>query len=161
MGCPTGGLPKGAAAHSFREVHPTAGWRQGHCGSWPRASAVVWAGHVRNAWLGGHLLRRERQGGVAELTQNVITAAQDFALHRQGRVLATVRAGSQLVVVGVIGGTTPSGALGRLEGGPAQLRGALPGGPHHISSFSRGMSSPVVTAQARIQRWNDYPKGGM
>ena len=58
---------------------------------------------------------------IAELTQNVITAAQDFALHRQGRVLATVRAGSHLVVVGVTRGRAPSGALGRLEHRPTQL----------------------------------------
>jgi hypothetical protein len=50
------GRRRGAAAHSFREVHPAAGWRQERCGSRPRASAEVWAGHVRNAWLGGHLL---------------------------------------------------------------------------------------------------------
>src|SRR5262245_42180171 len=46
---------RGAATQSFREVHPTAGWRQGTCGSRPRASAEVWTGHARNAWLGGHL----------------------------------------------------------------------------------------------------------
>jgi len=33
------GCQRGAAAQSFREVHPTAGWRQETCGSWPRASA--------------------------------------------------------------------------------------------------------------------------
>jgi hypothetical protein len=45
----------GAAAQSFREVHPTARWRQEPCGSRSQASADVWAGHERNAWLGGHL----------------------------------------------------------------------------------------------------------
>src|SRR6185312_5336697 len=43
------GLRRGAAAQSFREVHPTAGWRQEVRGSRPQASAVVWAGHARNA----------------------------------------------------------------------------------------------------------------
>src|SRR6267142_5509058 len=117
------GCRRGATAHSFREVHPTAGWRQEDCGSWPQASAV-WAGHVRNAWLGGHLLRSgvwQRHGGITELTQRVIAAAQDFAFHRQGRVLAAVGAGGHLVVVGVVRGTAPGRALSRLEGGPAQL----------------------------------------
>src|SRR4029077_15466490 len=127
MGCPTGGLVKGAAAHSFREVHSTAGWRQEPCGSWPQAS--VWAGHVRNAWLGGHLLRDgKRQGGIAEFAQRVIAAAQDLALHRQGGVLAVVAValGRQLVVVGVVGGTTPRPPLGPLKRRPAQLGRALP-----------------------------------
>ena len=62
-------------------------------GAGRRHQLKLWAGHVRNAWLGGHLLRfgdRHRQGGIAELTQGVIAAAQDLALHRQGRVLAVV-----------------------------------------------------------------------
>ncbi len=48
---------------------------------------------------------RQRQGGIAELAQPVIAAAQDLALHRQGGVLAVVAValGRQLVVVGVIG----------------------------------------------------------
>src|ERR1700758_1687994 len=93
MGCPTCGLARGAAAQSFREVHPTAGWRQESCGSWPQASAELWAEHVRNAWLGGRLLGfgdGHRQGGIAEFPQRVMAAAQDLALHRQGRVLAVV-----------------------------------------------------------------------
>ena len=48
---------------------------------------------TRTTHLGGHLLGfgdRHRQGGIAELTQGVIAAAQDFAFDRQGRVLAIV-----------------------------------------------------------------------
>src|SRR3984893_293272 len=67
----------------------------------------------------------QRQGGIAELTQRVIAAAQEFAFHRQGRVLAVMGARSQLVVVGVIRGTASGGALRRFEGRPPQLRGAL------------------------------------
>ena len=96
-------------------------------GSWPQASADVWAGHERNAWLGGHLLGfgdGQRQRGIAELTQRVIAAAQDFALHRQGGVLAVVAVmfGRQLAVVGVIGDPRPRRALGRLKRRPSQLR---------------------------------------
>src|SRR5258705_2000809 len=119
------GWRRGAAAHSFREVHPTAGWRQESCWSWPQASAV-WAGHVRNAWLGGHLLRSgvwQRHGGIAQPTQRVIAAAQELALHRQGAVLAVVAVvfGGQRVVVGVIRGPAARGTLGRLKRRPAQL----------------------------------------
>ena len=51
---------------------------------------------TRTTHLGGHPLLfgdRHRQGGIAELTQRVIAAAQDFAFHRQGRVLAVVGGG--------------------------------------------------------------------
>src|ERR1700738_413324 len=69
------GYRRGAAAQSFREVHPTAGWRQDDGWSGPQASADVWAGHARNAWLGSHLLGdRQRQRGIAELAQGVIAA---------------------------------------------------------------------------------------
>src|ERR1700757_240482 len=108
MGCPACGLAKGAAAQSLREVHPAARWRQENCGSRPRASAEIWTGHARNAWLGGHLLLGsgvgQRQGGIAEVTRGVMAAAQDFALHRQGGVLAVVAValGRRLAVVGVI-----------------------------------------------------------
>jgi len=44
------GCRRGAVAQSLREVHPTTRrWRQANCGSWPQASADLWAGHVRNA----------------------------------------------------------------------------------------------------------------
>jgi len=43
------GCRRGAVAQSLREVHPAQGWRQANCGSWPQASADLWAGHVRNA----------------------------------------------------------------------------------------------------------------
>ena len=39
----------GAAAHSFQGVHLRSRWRQGDLGSWPRASAELWAGHAHNA----------------------------------------------------------------------------------------------------------------
>src|SRR5258708_13997429 len=126
MGCRACVLVMGAVAHSFREVHPTTrGWRQDSCGSWPRAS-TVWAGHVRNAWLGGHLLGfgdGQRQGGFAELAQRVIAAAQDFALHGQCRVFAVVAVvfGRQVAVVGVIRGTTAGSTLGPLKRRPPQL----------------------------------------
>ena len=81
---------------------------------------------TRTTHLGGHLLGfgdRHRQGGIAELTQGVIAAAQDLALHRQGRVLAVVAVvfGRQLVVVGVIRGPAAGRALGRLERRRRQL----------------------------------------
>ena len=60
------------------------------CGSQPQASAELWAEHARNAWLGGYLLgfsNGQGQDGITELTQRVIAAAQDLALHGQGRVL--------------------------------------------------------------------------
>src|SRR6516165_4471942 len=117
---------KGAAAHSFRDVHPAAGWRQETYGSWPQASAELGAGHAYDAWLGGHLLplrARHGQGGISERAQGVIAAPQDLALHRQRRVLAVlvVVFGRQLVVVAVIGGTAPSRGLGGLERSPPQL----------------------------------------
>ena len=48
------GCRRGAVAQSLREVHPTTRrWRQANCGSWPQASADLWAGHVRNASQAG------------------------------------------------------------------------------------------------------------
>ena len=48
------GCRRGAVAQSLREVHPTARrWRQANCGSWPQASAELWAGHVRIASQAG------------------------------------------------------------------------------------------------------------
>jgi hypothetical protein len=52
-------------------------------------------GHGRRAThhLGGCLLAvgdRQRQGGIAERTQGVIAAPQNFAFHRQSRVLAVM-----------------------------------------------------------------------
>jgi len=42
---------EGAAAQSFRVVHLRGrGWRQESCGSWPRASGDLWAGHAYNAF---------------------------------------------------------------------------------------------------------------
>ena len=44
----------------------------------PQASADIWAGQARSAWLGGHLLAFEggqRQGGITEFTQGVMAAA--------------------------------------------------------------------------------------
>jgi hypothetical protein len=93
-----------AAAHSFREVHPTAGWRQDTTGAGRRHQLKYGQG-TRATHLGGHLLGsgvRQRQGGITELTQPVIAATQQFALHRQRRVLAAVRARGQPVVVAVI-----------------------------------------------------------
>ena len=81
---------------------------------------------TRTTHLGGHLLGfgdRHRQGGIAELTQGVIAAAQDLTLHRQGGVLAVVAVvrGRQLVVVGAIRGPAAGRALGRLERRRRQL----------------------------------------
>ena len=46
------GCRRGVVAQSLRGVHPTARrWRQANCGSWPQASAELWAGHARTAWL--------------------------------------------------------------------------------------------------------------
>ena len=83
-----------------------------------RAQRIVRRPPPRGSGIG------QRQGGIAELTQGVIAAAQDFALHRQGRVLAVVAVvlGRQPVVVGVIGGPAPGRALGRLKRRPPQLR---------------------------------------
>jgi hypothetical protein len=75
---------------------------------------------TRTTHLSGHPLffaDRHRQGAIAELTQGVIAAAQDFALHRQGRVLAVVASvfGGQPLVLGVIGRPVAGRALRRIH----------------------------------------------
>ncbi len=91
-----------------------------------RGHQLKYGRHGCNASLRGHLLRSgvgQREGGIAQVTQAVIAAAQNFALHRQGRVLAVVALvlGRLPVVVGVIGRTAPGRTFGRLKCRPPQL----------------------------------------
>src|SRR4029078_7958562 len=104
MGCPTCGLPKGCGRSIFPGSPPSNGVATGTS----RELAAGISGCMGRAraqrMLGGHLLRfghGERHSGIAELTQPVMTAAQDLALDGQGGVLAVVAVtlGRQLAVV--------------------------------------------------------------
>lgn len=92
-----------------------------------RAKVGVPAGHP-------HALRHtfgtalaEAASTIAEFTQAVIAAAQDFARHGQGGVFPVVAVvfGGQLLVVAVIGRPGAAGALAGLKRRPAQLGGTL------------------------------------
>ena len=83
-GVPDGRAAEGCGRSFFPGSPPHSGVATGTLRELAAGISCCGAGHVRNAWFGGHLLRRERQGSVAELPQNVITAAPDFSLHRRG-----------------------------------------------------------------------------
>src|SRR5439155_24138756 len=67
-----------------------------------------------------------RHGGVAEVLEDAAGPAADLAGHRQAGPVV-VDAVPDLEVVGVVRGTLPGGALGRLEQRPAQHLRTLPG----------------------------------
>src|SRR6188472_443554 len=104
---------------SVYEGRPPAGGGRSMPGAGRGASVSVWATRAAVESCG-------RQGLLAELSQGVVTALEEFARDGQtGSVAPEALCG--LLVVGVVGRAGPAGALRGLEERPAQRRRSLTG----------------------------------